>query len=456
MNESQFKDARDEALTAVSKNEFTMDQLQKYAEQTLSGAVIELLQTNRLFGEVLIQIPRYYNTNLNGAMGFKWSETQLNLTINPMNLLISVRYWHELIALLKHEVLHVVWQHPLRYQGSINQNNVALATDVSVNQYLAEVPRGTVTLKDLEKLLDKKLPQNADSGTYLQIIQSNKINSHDDGKKGDNKLDTDQRFKKEKQISGSGAGVSLDVHDGWSNNTEQHDSLTQQTAQLKQILSQAWQSTPDRDRGLLPGKLKQQLEQVDQTTVFNWKQLIKRSIGNLPQGKRPSYSRFNRRQPLRMDLPGQVTNLVTKIDVFVDNSGSMGDKEISFLLNQIKGIVEATETQTTVFTFDAKVHSDESYELQSQNQIQFKRIGGGGTSFQSIFTYLKANQRTNNDTLAIILTDGWGEESINNYHFTNVIWVLTTSIDQFSIKHSIGKLTTVVDDVNYKRVVGIK
>ncbi|WP_054726017.1 hypothetical protein [Paucilactobacillus hokkaidonensis] len=77
MNESQFKDARDEALTAVSKNEFTMDQLQKYAEQTLSGAVIELLQTNRLFGEVLIQIPRYYNTNLNGAMGFKWSETQL-------------------------------------------------------------------------------------------------------------------------------------------------------------------------------------------------------------------------------------------------------------------------------------------------------------------------------------------------------------------------------------------
>ncbi|WP_054726021.1 DUF2201 family putative metallopeptidase [Paucilactobacillus hokkaidonensis] len=73
-----------------------------------------------------------------------------------MNLLISVRYWHELIALLKHEVLHVVWQHPLRYQGSINQNNVALATDVSVNQYLAEVPRGTVTLKDLEKLLDKK------------------------------------------------------------------------------------------------------------------------------------------------------------------------------------------------------------------------------------------------------------------------------------------------------------
>ena len=52
--------------------------------------------------------------------------------------------------------------------------------------------------------------------------------------------------------------------------------MTQKTAQLKTILTQAWRATPDRDRGLLPGKLKEQLDQVDQVHLFNWKQLIKR------------------------------------------------------------------------------------------------------------------------------------------------------------------------------------
>lgn len=454
MNESQFHELHDRICTLISQNKIKPVEIETSAEQIISGAIIELLQTERLFGEVLIQIPRRYDVELDGVMGLDWRVEQLNLVINPLRLFTAIEYWHELLALLKHEVLHVVWQHPLRYQHDTNQNNVTLATDVAVNQYLEEIPKSTVNLNELEQLLDKKLPQNEDSATYLQIIQISEIVSKNNEQKGNHDINTKQKFDAATRAKNQET-EKLDVHAGWQAGS-QHDSITQKAAQLKTILTQAWQTTPERDRGLLPGKLQQQLAQVNQGHQFNWKQLIKRAIGNLPQGKRSSYSRFNRRQALRMDLPGQVTNLVTRINIFVDNSGSMGDKEISFLLNQIKEIVQATATQTTVFSFDAVVHDREAYELQNKNKVQYKRIGGGGTSFQSIFTYLKANRRTNNNTLAIVLTDGWGEETVNNYHFTNIIWVLTTPINQFSIKNSFGKVTTVADDADYKRVVGTK
>ncbi|WP_137596666.1 DUF2201 family putative metallopeptidase [Paucilactobacillus kaifaensis] len=455
MNETQFHDLHDDIRTLIDQHKISVVEIQKKAEQFVSGAIIELLQTDRLFGEVLIQIPRHYNTKLNGAMGVGWIDGQLELVINPVQLIIDINYWHELLVLLKHEVLHVVWQHPLRYQNNQRQNNVTLATDVAVNQYLDEAPHGTGTLTQLEQLLGKKLPEKEDSATYLQIIQTSKI-SGKKNKQNENKLlDTEQKFDSKNQSINQSSVKKLDVHDGW-NDQSQEDLMTQKTSQLKTILTQAWRATPDRDRGLLPGKLKQQLEQVDQIHLFNWKQLIKQKIGNLPQGKRSAYSRFNRRQPVRMDLPGKITNLVTRINIFVDNSGSMSDKEISFLLSQIQEIVKVTETQTTVFSFDAVVHEHESYKLDNQSAVQFKRIGGGGTSFQSIFTYLKANHYTNNDTLVIVLTDGWGEKLINNYHFNNVVWVLTTPVNEFSVKNRIGKITTVAGDADYKKVVGIK
>lgn len=455
MNEAKFQTTREQILTDVAQNKMSLIDVQNQVDQILSGAVIELLQTKRLFGEVLIQIARQYDNRLDGAMGFKWQLTKLNLVINPLKLVEAVTYWHELLALLQHEVLHVVWQHPLRYQTSKHQTNITLATDVAVNQYLEEVPRGTVTLADLAKLLDQRLPALADSSSYLQIIQKNKIKGQTGQQAQSNQIDTRQQFNSEKRSNGEQKAGKLDTHAGWDSETKV-ESLSQQTAELKQILAQAWSQTPTRDRGLLPGKLKQQLEHIDQPASFNWKQLIKQAVGSLPQGKKSSYSRFNRRQPLRMDLPGQVTNLVTKIDIFVDNSGSMGDNEIAYLLTQIKEIVMTTETLTTVYSFDAVVHAADAYELRNQSQIQFKRIGGGGTRFQSIFAYLQAQHATNNDTLAIILTDGWGETKINSYHFSNVLWVLTSPVSQFSVENSCGKIATVANDVNYQRMVGTK
>lgn len=425
----------------------------KLAEQIVSEAVVDLLQNERLYGEVLLQLPRRYSHEISAIMGLKWRNNSLELVINPHEL-SKLKLSDELPNLLKHEVLHIVWQHPIRYRNYSHQNNVSIATDVAVNQYLSSAPVGTMTLEKLQPLLDDKLPTREDSQRYLAIIEHGKLNNDDqsdsdESTKLDRQADTDRQ-----QISNSPShNVQADSHDGWQTDSDQQNE-SQQVANLKQMLDSAWKNTPDKQRGLLPGKVREQLEQVNDEPRLNWRQLFKKSLGTMPLGKKNSYARFNRRQPVRMDLPGQITNMVVNVEVFVDNSGSMGQREISYLLNQIRDIMKVYEAKLTVYSFDTVVHGDDAYEVKQYSQIRFERIGGGGTSFQSIFNFLHQQHATNNDTLAIVLTDGWGESKIEPYHFTNVLWVLTTQRSELSVENVNQRVVSLQDDPNYQAITG--
>lgn len=457
MNGKTFQQWRIQLMHLLGQTSIDEAAVNGLTEKMVSATVVELLQNDRLFGEVLLRIERVYRFDQPGTAGLTWQDDHLQLVINPRYLVTTIGTSDELRGLLMHEVLHVVWQHPLRYQDVRHQQNVSLATDVAINQYLPVQPKGTFTLEMLKELLPlESIPDHADSQQYLQIIENGDFakSGHDQDNQFQMQTDapdpTDQNT--EQQV---GDQAKLDVHSGWQQQ-ERQLNITQQTANLRQLLNDAWQQTPDKERGLLPGDVIQQLEHLDVHSTLNWRQLIKRSLGNMPLGKRDSYSRFNRRQPQRMDLPGQVTNLVINIAIFVDNSGSMGEKEISYLLAQIKSITKVYEARIKVFSFDTEVHVDDAYEMTNQNQIQYERRGGGGTRFQSIFDYLHAIRAQNNGLLAIILTDGWGEDTIHHFGFTNTIWLLTAPKDDFSLTRPMGKVISLNDDPEFQRLVGQK
>ena len=135
--------------------------------QRIREAIIIILQKQRLFGEVLLQLPRENDLQLPAMMGLRWEDNRLVLVINPEKL-ANVRN-DELQSLLEHEALHLIWMHPLRYASYPHQDLVQIATDVAVNQYLTEPPQGTVTLSQLEKVLRQKLMPKLDSQDYLNI-----------------------------------------------------------------------------------------------------------------------------------------------------------------------------------------------------------------------------------------------------------------------------------------------
>ncbi|MDF9444197.1 peptidase, partial [Limosilactobacillus mucosae] len=128
-----------------------MTDLNEAAKQRLTKAVVHLLTTQRLSGEVLLEMPRTKNQDLDAPVGLAWQDNQLVLEYNDQQL--SELSTDQLNVRLQHEVLHAIWQHPLRYVSSTHPRKVALATDIAVNQYLKTPPQGTMTLADLEKLL---------------------------------------------------------------------------------------------------------------------------------------------------------------------------------------------------------------------------------------------------------------------------------------------------------------
>lgn len=401
--------------------------------QRIREAIIIILQKQRLFGEVLLQLPRENDLQLPAMMGLRWEDNRLVLVINPEKL-ANVRN-DELQSLLEHEALHLIWMHPLRYASYPHQDLVQIATDVAVNQYLTEPPQGTVTLSQLEKALRQKLMPKLDSQDYLNILEQLPAEQQEKLHQPGLKLNGG---KQEENATADEVKIA-DTHNGWqeSKTSQQISNQVVRLANIKQILNRSWRQTPQRDRGLLPGNVRSQLQKVQKTKIVDWRQVFRHQFGLIARGQVNSHARFNRRQPLRMDLPGKVTRLDPVVDIFIDNSGSVTDQEIVQTLTTLEKMLKKTKLTANVYSFDARVTAKQ--KLHDGKKLDFRRTGGGGTSFQCIFDYLHQHHLTKRNRI-IIITDGWGEEQINNYHYQNVYWLMMTKANQLSVKEPPGRV----------------
>ena len=402
--------------------------------QRIREAIIIILQKQRLFGEVLLQLPRENDLQLPVMMRLRWEDDRLVLVINPEKL-ANVRN-DELQSLLEHEALHLIWMHPLRYASYPHQDLVQIAADVAVNQYLTEPPQGTVTLSQLEKALRQKLMPKLDSQDYLNILEQLPAEQQEKLHQPGLKLNGG----KQKGNTTADKVKTADTHNGWqeSKTSQQISNQIVRLANIKRILNNSWRQTPQRDRGLLPGNVRSQLQKVQKTKIVDWRQVFRHQFGLIARGQVNSHARFNRRQPLRMDLPGKVTRLDPAVDIFVDNSGSVTDQEIVQTLTTLEKMLKKTKLTANVYSFDARVTTKQ--KLHDGKKLDFRRTGGGGTSFQCIFDYLHQHHLTKRNRIIIIITDGWGEERINNYHYQNVYWLMMTKANQLSVKEPPGRV----------------
>lgn len=400
------------------------------APEMASQAVVGILQEYRLLGEILLQLPRQFVDQQPAVAGLRWVRNQLTLVINPTTF-IQLRM-DDAQLLLAHEALHALWQHPLRYADHPHPKLVKVATDIAVNQYLPAAPPGTATLEQVRRLLHRKVPAHLDSQDYLRLLAKTSVAEREHLKRGGISLEGGQQ----------GALPAVDAQDdhrGWTQQAKRQIGNQQiRVANLRQIIQHAWNQTPQRDRGLLPGDVRQALSNVDGCHArFNWQNVLARQVGQIVQGKETSHARFNRRQPLRMDLPGQIAHLTADLRIFVDNSGSMTDQEISRALTEISWLVRRERVRVTVYSFDAKVYAPGQH-LHLGRTTNWQRRGGGGTSFQAVFDYLAAHHVSRAGTIVVIITDGWGERRLRYHRYRNVDWLLTTTAAQLSVTNYLG------------------
>lgn len=431
----------DQIFTRLN-HQLTDQEQSQLVGQYLTEGVIAVLQEERLMGEVLLQLQREVNVDTPGALALIWRGNDLVLAANPQ--LLATVIPDQLVALLMHEALHVVWRHPLRYATVADQANVKVACDIAVNQYLANPPQGTATLADLQRLLHQRVKAHQDSADYLQLIRHHHLTFQGQLTNPGQSL-SGQSYPTTKTCPrpGKPAGVILDSHDGWLVTSEQQAQLhLKRNAHLQRLLNHAWQKTPAKQRGLLPGDVRQALQPTTVQRPARWIRQLRLWLGTVPHGKQDSRGRFNRRQPYRMELPGQVTRYVNQLLVFVDNSGSMSDEEISHLLSQINALAQRRSTEVTILPFDAVVHPEGKQVLKNHQRLRYQRVGGGGTRFQAIFDYLR-QERVKKSTLIMIMTDGWGESTVQLSGYHNVVWLVTTSPNDLSVANPGGMVISI-------------
>ena len=410
---------------------FRHHQSAKTAPEMASQAVVGILEDHRLLGELLLQLPRQFDDQQAGVVGLRWVGDQLTLVINP-TAFTQLRM-DDARLLLAHEALHVLWQHPLRYADHPHPQLVKVTTDMAVNQYLPAAPPGTATLAQVQRLLRQKIPAHLDSQDYLRLLTKTKVAERERLKKGGISLEGDRQG----ELPAPG---DQDDHHGWARqNGQQAGNQQIRLANLRRLLRHAWQQTPQRDRGLLPGAVRQALSGDRPRARFDWRLVLAHQVGQIAQGKEPYHARFNRRQPLRMDLPGQVTHLTADLRIFVDNSGSMTDAEIGRALAEITRLVRHERVRVMAYSFDAKVYGP-GQRLRPGRTIEWQRQGGGGTSFQAVFDYLVNHHVPRAGTVVVIITDGWGERHLRDHHYRNVDWLLTTTADQLSVVDQPGRI----------------
>lgn len=413
----------------------------RLTQQILTQAIIQVLQSQRLLGEILLQVPRRIVQGQEALMGLFWRDSQVELRVAPEKL-ANLRS-DEVVILLEHEALHLLWQHPLRYANSPTPELVQLATDIAVNQYLPEVPRETMTLEELQRYLRHRVLPHQDSSVYLRLLKSLPVEEQRKlqrrGTKGDNREALAKLPK-----------VIQETHQGWQLGESQLTPGSQQLrlAQLKKILRQAYLNTPKKERGLLPGDALATLQKPQSKAHFNWRQLISRQIGTLAAGREEVAYRFNRRQPWRMELPGTISRLVPRVLIFVDNSGSVSDEELEKTLSQISYLTNADHLPVEIYPFDARVHFEHVQQVENGKRVNFQRVGGGGTSFQCIFDFLHKRHVNPTNSLVIIMTDGWGEQKVNPYQFHQVDWLLTGPVNDLSLYHPVGRIVSLKGETN--------
>lgn len=387
------------------------------AKQVIAAAVSKILAKQRLLGEVLMRIPRKMVATSQAVAALVWRQDLLTLDIN-FRKLGDLRE-DEVENLLLHEAYHVLWQHPLRYERADHIELTTAACDVAVNQYVDEPPRGTMTLSQLERLTHVHFQERQSSGYYrrkllaLPANQQKQVAQH-------LKASTQQQ----RQSSSGHVNGPVETHAGWR--VQDGGNQLLRTAQLKKAVQGSLNALTKQQRGLLPEIIRRTLGPTQEQVQLPVNAAIRRMLGSVPNGKQDSRARFDRQQPLRLELPGQITKYVSYLYVFIDQSGSMPDDMVKSLLDLCQRLVAQLDTQIEVIAFDAAIEGTPQRLTSATDHIKNLRQGGGGTSYQPIFDYLSANKLARN-TPVLILTDGWGDARIDDHGFHNVLWLLTTA-----------------------------
>lgn len=307
--------------------------------------------------------------------------------------------------LFGHEVFHVCYDHMDRF-GDRDPTIANIAADLVVNDDLITQNVGT-KISTVPILHDVKYRGWSFEQVYEDLIKNaTKVQVQS---MGDKVLD--------RHLNGSGEN-----EDGESDGSPKFSK--EDLEKLKDDVREAILSAVETvGADNCPAGIRRLVNKLTDPKM-NWRELIQQQIESCAKVDY-SWMRPSRRS-WHMDaiLPGMIPGTSIDIAVAIDNSGSISDKMLQDFLSEVKGIMDSFDDfKLTVWCFDTQVHNCHIFTTDTSDDIlEYEIKGGGGTSFQANWDWMKENDIQ--PKKLIFFTDGesydgWGEEG-----YCDVIWII--------------------------------
>ena len=155
-------------------------------------------------------------------------------------------------------------------------------------------------------------------------------------------------------------------------------------------------------------------------TKKDWRELLRDYVTTTCAGKDYSTWKKPNRRYIGMDMlmPSSISETMGELVVAIDTSGSIGQRELTRFLTEIKGICDQVKpSKVRLLYWDTAVCGHEVYDETERDNIatSTKPQGGGGTNVECVPIYM--NEHGIKPELVIVLTDGylggsWGQWSV--------------------------------------------
>ena len=374
------------------------------ARERLIGARIALLLKHSFFGNLATRL-----TLINAD---DWCSTAATdgLKLYYNSRFIMMLKPKEVIFLVAHEVLHVVYDHMGR-RGDRDPQLFNIANDYAVNADLKKHKVGEF-ITTVDCLYEQKYEGWASEKIY------------DDLMKNIQKINLDQLIDKMIDDHLDGDGEEGEGEDGDKEGKGKRPSMSEseREAMRKEIRDAILNAAQQAAAGELPLGVERLIKELTDP-VMNWRELIQTSLTSAIKSDytwmRPS------RRSWHMDavLPGTNPGEEIDVDVYIDLSGSISYKQGMAFLTEVMGMMDMFDGyRVHVSCFDTEVYNTQQFNSDNMDTVEdYKLMGGGGTDFTCIFEHLKEEGRVPNKL--IVFTDCYPNGSWGDPDYCDTLWI---------------------------------
>lgn len=188
-------------------------------------------------------------------------------------------------------------------------------------------------------------------------------------------------------------------------------------------------SEGDKD-GDIPGWAKRYMAELKEESEVDWKRILHEFVQDcsMDYSFSPPDRRFSDSAFFLPDYHESGAE-IKKVLFMIDTSGSMSEEDVSTAFKEVRSAVDQFDSKLSGWLgfFDAEVIPP--VEFSSVEELKhIKAFGGGGTSFDPIFSYVKEHMSENLPASIVILTDGYApfpDESVAGG--IQVLWLIVNS-----------------------------